>query len=215
MNNDPNSLSKLLYEKTQLIHREVEQVPFFDLLMRNQLSASAYHHYLTNLFPIYHALERGMEANLKTHEGLRLVYFPGICRAQPIQEDLNTPPFNTTHSEVSPEAKAYENHLIHLAQTDPLLLISHAYTRYLGDLSGGVMMKAHVAKLWPGAVHFFDFGQALKETQQTRLTALKDLYKSRLNAIPLDDILKERLIEEAQLAFRMSGDILKSIPHES
>merc|ERR1712136_376582 len=43
-------------------------------------------------------------------------------------------------------AKIYVDRLISIAKQDPVLLLAHAYTRYLGDLSGGQILARAAAK---------------------------------------------------------------------
>jgi heme oxygenase len=95
---------------------------------------------------------------------------------------------------ISPAAQKYVARLEEIGQSNPALLVAHSYTRYLGDLSGGQILSKRARKAF-----------ALPEGQGTAFyefehiedpTAFKDVYRERLNAIPLTDKtrgMKQRL----------------------
>ena len=45
--------------------------------------------------------------------------------------------------------RLYVDRLQNIANLDSALLVAHAYTRYMGDLSGGQFIKRHVLSRWP------------------------------------------------------------------
>ena len=44
------------------------------------------------------------------------------------------------------QQKTYVNRIQTISESKPELLVAHAYTRYLGDLSGGQILKKYCSK---------------------------------------------------------------------
>ena len=79
--------------------------------------------------------------------------------------------------------------------------VAHHYTRYLGDLSGGQIMRRSLAEhysLPDGALSFFAFPAIPK------LKPFKDEYRRMLDSVPLDEPAKNRVTDEARLAFDLN-----------
>ena len=83
---------------------------------------------LRNLLPVYQALDA-------TRFGL-----PPLVRSAAIQEDLLVLGSDADLPLLA-EATAYADLVHAAAEGDGTRLIAHAYTRYLGDLNGGLIMK--------------------------------------------------------------------------
>lgn len=88
------------------------------------------------------------------------------------------------------------------------MLVAHAYTRYMGDLSGGQVLKkvAQRALKLPSTgegVYFYQF-DGIHSAK-----AFKQLYRSRMNELELDMATKDRLVAEAVLAFQFNMEVRK------
>ena len=103
------------------------------------------------------------------------------------------------------QVKAYTDRIESLSDTQPARLVSHAYVRYLGDLSGGQIMKRRIAKSYnidleerdegghPG-VRFYEFAN-LEGTQrvssQGDMKRMKDWFRNGMNTgVGSDEQLK-------------------------
>ena len=75
-------------------------------------------------------------------------------------EDLDNPP------QLLPVCREYADHIMSIKE-DPQKLFAHIYTRHMGDLSGGQMIRKKI----PGSGTLYDFedGPALKELIRERL----------------------------------------------
>jgi heme oxygenase len=75
-------------------------------------------------------------------------------------EDLDNPP------QLLPVCREYADHIMSIKE-DPQKLFAHMYTRHMGDLSGGQMIRKKI----PGSGTLYDFedGPALKELIRERL----------------------------------------------
>ena len=104
-----------------------------------------------------------------------------------------------------------------VAEKDPYLLIAHHYTRYIGDLSGGKILRGIAQKALNPPVgeglHFYDFPR-IEDAK-----AWKDEYRAVLDGLNFDEQQKNALITEANYAFRLNmymfdeiqGDVGKSV----
>jgi heme oxygenase len=103
-----------------------------------------------------------------------------------------------------------------IAQTNPELLVAHSYTRYLGDLSGGQILKKiaqNAMNLQDGGTAFYEFADIPDEK------AFKNTYRQAMNDLPIDQATADRIVEEANAAFGMNmkmfneleGNLIKAI----
>jgi heme oxygenase len=102
-----------------------------------------------------------------------------------------------------------------VAESDPLLLIAHAYTRYLGDLSGGQALQ----KIIRSALNLPDNqGTAMHEFEQLPTPedkrAFKERYRDTLNSLPLDADTIQRIVAEANHAFHLNRDVVHGLEDE-
>lgn len=92
--------------------------------------------------------------------------------------------------------------LLQIGRENPELLVAHAYTRYLGDLSGGqvlgkITQKSLGLSSKEGLSFFFFPGV-------TSANRFKQLYRSRMNSIELSEEGKAAVLEEAVAAFEFN-----------
>ena len=91
-------------------------------------------------------------------------------------------------------------------------MIPHCYVRYLGDLSGGQMIKKVVARNLgladePGAagMTFYEFPEI------SDINGFKNLFRARLDAFAPLDVSEEDVIAEARRAFDLNAEILRDV----
>lgn len=190
-------LSERLRSETRAIHTEVERSAFMGELLRGQMDQVAYCMLLRNLYAIYTPLEQAL-SQCRTNTLVAPLFLPAVFRAQALALDLDAlhGPSWQQGVALQPATRRYVDRLQQLSSGSPDLLCAHAYVRYLGDLSGGQVLKRIVAKtlqLPSGAgTSFYDFG----DTDQTRdLTqafraGLADL---KASAAQMDAIVGEAL----------------------
>lgn len=100
-----------------------------------------------------------------------------------------------------------------MAVHDPILLIAHAYVRYLGDLSGGRMLQKYVNQSYPGGHdHFYRFDELLgPEAIGAKVVEFKNLWKSKLDVLPFSEAEMAKLMEEAKKAFEFAGRMMEEL----
>lgn len=217
----PVGLAAALRIGTSAAHRDAERGSFVHALIRGQLPRSTYLDYLRGLQAIYIALETALETARESHQTRDLVG-PELLRAPAIARDLR----NLGAAELAPNlaanlaadlaaiapARAYADRLRDLADRDPTLLIAHAYTRYLGDLSGGQLLRRGAARCLgltatPGTpgLEFYDF-PAIPD-----LDAYKRQFRTRLDALPLRPDQAAAVVDEARRAFADTAALFNAL----
>jgi len=218
-------IATLLREGTAVAHEQVENSQGAVWLTRGQLDREEYIRFLMMLWLIYSTLEAGLDRHA-ADAALAPVYNPHLLSRSPaidsdIKHLLETDDWKSTsvfldlrNSSPSP-LTAYIDRLQHLSETSPSLLLAHAYVRYLGDLSGGQVIKRSIANAYNlrdddgGGTEFYDFGK--NGAGMGDLRKIKLWFRDRMNeGVPLDNVvLKESLIKEANIAFSLNGGIFQ------
>ena len=198
-------LSKRLYEETKSAHEQVESMAFVVALRDLKLSQNEYIQYLADLKYIYATLEEGMRSNLNT-PAIKILYDDKLCRKKNLEADLQS--FQALGCPPSNAAQDYVKHLNNLSKHSPILLIAHAYVRYMGDLSGGRMIKKFVEQLFPGDhTDFYNFDEELLGPNAigAKFVEYKNVWKGRLDGLNFTDHEQQSLIEEAKKGFEYAG----------
>lgn len=173
--------------------------------MRSEVSQEDYLRLITSLYYVYSAMEEELDRHAE-HPALAALYFPKqLARAAAALEDVQFFSGGAAPQAPSPNTVAYVARLRELSATDPALLIAHAYTRYLGDLSGGQMLSKRLQNACKlsgkDGVHFYDFPEI------GNIVMFKNEYRELLDSAPVDDATAQRIVEEAVLAFKLNGGL--------
>jgi heme oxygenase len=87
--------------------------------------------------------------------------------------------------------------------------VGHHYTRYLGDLSGGLILKNIAQKAMNLSDHdglnFYTF-QAIDDEK-----AFKGTYRAAMDTLPIDQAMADRIVEEANEAFHLNMNMFKEL----
>lgn len=97
-----------------------------------------------------------------------------------------------------------------VARDWPAYYVAHHYTRYLGDLSGGQIVRGTAEKTWGfdrkgDGVRFYVFDAI------SNPAAFKREYRALLDALPCDDLEKQRVIEECRRAFDLNIAVFRDL----
>ncbi|NXG14333.1 HMOX1 oxygenase, partial [Grallaria varia] len=205
-------LSELLKEATKEVHEQAENTPFMKNFQRGQVSLQEFKLVTASLYFIYSALEEEIERN-KNNPVYAPVYFPAeLHRKAALEQDLEYFYGSNWREEIPcPEAtQKYAERLHYVGKNHPELLVAHAYTRYLGDLSGGQVLKkiAQKALQLPTTgegLAFFTFDGV------SNATKFKQLYRSHMNVLEMDLATKKRVTEEAKKAFLLNIQVFEAL----
>lgn len=196
------SLTEALKAETRTLHTALERGPLMQSLLRGQMARNAYCGLLGNLHVVYAALEPALERHA-SDPGLAPVFSAELFRCGALADDLTELHGTAWRAEILtvPAATRYAQHLHRLSAQRPGLLAAHAYVRYLGDLSGGQVLRRIVAdalSLAPGrGTHFYDFGEPADVVRLVRA------FRAGLGQLAHDDAQVCAVVAEAVLAFQL------------
>jgi heme oxygenase len=155
---------------------------------------------------------------LREHPIVSQIYYPELNRKQSLEQDLQFyyGPNWRQEVKISTAGQAYVDRIHEIAATQPELLVAHSYTRYLGDLSGGQILKKiaqNAMNLQDGGTAFYEFAGIDDEK------AFKTNYRQAMNDLPIDQATAEQIVDEANAAFGMNmklfneleGNLIKAI----
>ena len=155
-------------------------------------------------------MEEEMEKN-KTNVFIQPIYFQELNRRKSLELDLEYyygPNWNTSIV-LSEATKSYVERIKTISNEKPELLVAHAYTRYLGDLSGGQILKKiaqRAMNLSDGkGLSFYEFPE-VKDEQE-----FKQKYKKALDSLPLDNVLVDQVVAEANVSFNMNMKMFQEL----
>ena len=137
-----SNLATQLREGTSKSHSMAENVSFVKSFLGGVIDKESYKKMVANLYFVYVAIEDAMEEN-KTHECIEPIFHTELNRRESLEQDLEFYYGKDWESKISPSpaTQAYVERIETISKSKPELLVAHAYTRYLGDLSGGQILK--------------------------------------------------------------------------
>jgi heme oxygenase len=147
MREDEDGLAAALRRRTESLHRQAERTGYVRRLLLGQGSRQGYALLLRNLLLGYQELERGLERH-RLRPGVREIAQPALYRVTALEADLRALCGFGWRRELPtlPAGERYMRRVADAAEGSGARLIGHAYVRYLGDLSGGQIMKRLLAR---------------------------------------------------------------------
>jgi heme oxygenase len=201
-------LADALREGTAELHREAERAGIMRDLLRGRVARDGYCALLRNLHALYWALE----TNLARHgadPAIAQISLPALARCAALVEDLESLHNANWERDIPlrPAMLRYVDRLDAVSRTEPRKLVAHAYVRYLGDLSGGQIVRRVIASAFALAE---DSGQAFYRFPEVP-DVLAARLRAELNSIALAREEQERLVQEARLAFRYHIELFNQL----
>ncbi|MCG9889509.1 MAG: heme oxygenase (biliverdin-producing) [Thermosynechococcaceae cyanobacterium MS004] len=206
-------LATQLREGTQQSHTMAENTAFMKCFLKGIVEREPFRKLVANLYFVYTALEEELE-RYWNHPVVGPLRLPELDRKEALAEDLAFYYGDDWQLEIEPleAGKAYVARIREVAQTEPALLVAHAYVRYMGDLSGGQSLRNIVRSalsLPPKeGTRFYEFD--FIPTVEAR-RAFKGQYRDALNGLPVDDALAQQIVAEANLAFKLNRDVMHEL----
>ena len=195
----PASIVTALYLRTKTLHVEAERTGIIRDLLRGDANRGGYILLLRNLLPAYLAMEQGLERHRASPQLGALAAYK-LDRTGAIEADLISLCGERWSQDVPLLAagELYAGRIAKAAEGDGARLIAHAYTRYLGDLSGGQILQRLLARslqLRPPELSFYEFPRF------SDLEALKTDYRQALDRAGAMLPDGDAIVEEGALAF--------------
>lgn len=204
-------LSEQIKAVTKDSHVRAENTQLMLSYQKGQVTLTQYKLLLCSLHHIYEALEDELDRNSE-HPALAPIYFPAeLARRELIEADLEHfyGPDWRGRLVVPKATLRYAHRLREIGRENPEYLVAHAYTRYLGDLSGGQVLGRITQKslgLQGGAgLAFFSFPGVSSANR------FKQLYRSRMNSVELTEQQRAGLLEEAVQAFELNIQVFDGL----
>lgn len=210
-------LSEALKTGTEEAHKEAESVHFVKNFIQGKIDRRLYALFVAQMFHVYRRLENALDEHAPRN--FPECHFPKeLSRFEALREDIDFWQGDSGEPPISPATQDYLDRIDTVAKERPLLLLAHAYTRYLGDLSGGKIL-ARVAKralmldskgpdgLAEGLA-FYDF-----PLLRGSVKAFKDRYRQALNDLQFDDIDEavKAVVQEANVAFLLNMRLFEEL----
>ncbi|MFG2112336.1 heme oxygenase (biliverdin-producing) [Streptomyces sp. NPDC048718] len=195
-------------------HTEAETSGFMTDLLGGRLGVDAYARYTEQLWFVYRALEGGPGA-LRSDPVAGPFIRPELFRTEALERDLahlRGPDWRAGVSAL-PSTQAYAERIAECARTWPGGYVAHHYTRYLGDLSGGQIIRDRAERTWGFArkgdgVRFYVFDAIGNPA------AFKRDYRGLLDAVAADELEKRRIVDECKRAFDFNGAVFRELAGE-
>lgn len=205
--NDPSpALSAALRARTNDLHRQAERSGIVARILAGRASPAAYALLLRNLQPVYRIVEE--RVNARPTGALAHLLPAALRRCAAIESDLDRLDATWRERPLLAAGQRYAEHLAHCAREAEHLLLAHAYTRYLGDLSGGQVMRKLLAQhmgLDDGALAFYTFPSI------GDVAAQRDSFRQQLDRARLNPAQRNAVIEEAAIAFEHNIAISEAV----
>mmetsp|Transcript_15563 Transcript_15563/g.25258 ORF Transcript_15563/g.25258 Transcript_15563/m.25258 type:complete len:524 (-) Transcript_15563:52-1623(-) len=208
------SFSQALKTGTAESHTAAENVHFVNNFIKGIIDRELYMDLLTGLYHTYITLEALLEEHAPTH--FPTLHFPKeLSRTEALKEDMEYWHGLNWENKLecrtpSPAVQDYMDRMEEVGRIDPLLLLSHAYTRYLGDLSGGKVLS-RIARRALNLSRGYDGLQFYNFDDIKSAKLFKDKYRQALDELVLESDQVGRLVAEANVAFALNMRVFEEL----
>jgi heme oxygenase len=202
---------------TQEVHSLAEQTGFIRGFLRGTASHQSYLQLLLDLLPVYQEMEYHLDRLCELDSKILIPFhFRELYRSEALKRDIDyisdccTENGQLANLRASAHSSEYVERVRSVAlSAEPVRLVGHLYTRYLGDLSGGQIL----AKIARNSMRLdCNRGLDFYEFEQIKnIAAMKKSFRAALDTLEGDAILEEIVTEEAILSFRYNIDIFNSL----
>lgn len=208
------SFSTLLRTASREQHEQVRGSTFIGDLLGHKLGVDAFARYTEQLWFVYGALESGAR-RLAADPVAGPFVRPELFRMAALEQDLEYlrgPGWRTTVSAL-PATLEYADRITECARTWSAGYVAHHYTRYLGDLSGGQIIRDTAEKTWGFAkkgdgVRFYVFEEIPNPA------AFKRTYCELLDVVPGDELERQRIVAECKRAYELNSGMFEALGGE-
>ncbi|MGW6789129.1 biliverdin-producing heme oxygenase [Streptomyces chartreusis] len=209
-----DSFSTVIRTASHEEHVQAETSTFMSDMLGGRLGVDAYARYTEQLWFVYEALEAGAE-RLASDPVAGPFIRPELFRLASLERDLahlRGPGWRSLVSAL-PATRAYADRVRECAEDWPAGYIAHHYTRYLGDLSGGQIIRDKAEKTWGftrkgDGVRFYVFEEIANPA------AFKRSYRELLDEVRADDLEKQRIVAECKRAFALNTAVFRALGEE-
>jgi heme oxygenase len=204
--------SRALRGSTKTVHEKANRSRYMNSLLGGELTVAGYTRLAVQYYFIYRAIEQASDAMAVDPVGGRFV-FDELRRLPKLARDMEFlvgPGWQDTIRPL-PATVAYTRRVREAAGEWAGGYVAHHYTRYLGDIAGGQIIRRLLEKNYQltgaGALfyHFEEIGSA---------PAFRDRYRAQLDTAPWDEAERARVIDEALMAFECNVAVFDELAAE-
>ena len=206
------ALAGQLREGTKKSHTMAENTGFVACFLKGVVEKKSYRKLISDLYFVYQAMEEEIERLVQEeHPVIKPIGFKSLFRKETLENDLQFYFGDNWRNEIniSKSAKEYVQRIRLVAEQSPELLVGHHYTRYIGDLSGGQILKKIAKKALnlngDNGLSFYEFENIDDEKQ------FKEEYSKTLNQLPINQTIADQIIDEANKAFKYNMKMFKEL----
>ena len=206
------ALAGQLREGTKKSHTMAENTGFVACFLKGVVEKTSYRKLIGDLYFVYKAMEEEIDRLVQEdHPVIKHIGFKELFRRQTLEKDLEFYYGNNwlDQIKISESAKSYVDRIRLVANESPELLVGHHYTRYIGDLSGGQILKKIAKKALnlrgDDGLNFYEF----KLIEDEKL--FKKSYSETLNKLPIDQKIADNIIDEANEAFAYNMKMFREL----
>ncbi|KND43797.1 MULTISPECIES: heme oxygenase (biliverdin-producing) [Streptomyces] len=208
------AFSTLIRAASHEQHTEAESTTFMGDMLGGKLGVEAYARYTEQLWFVYEALESAAPGLAGDPVAGPFVQ-PELMRLPALERDLEHlrgPGWRATLTSL-PATEEYAARVAECGRSWAGGYVAHHYTRYLGDLSGGQIIRDRAEKTWGFArkgdgVRFYVFEEI------TNPAAFKRGYRELLDRVRADDLEKQRIVSECKRAFALNTAVFLALGEE-
>tara|TARA_Y100000589_G_scaffold22258_1_gene18511 strand:- start:16548 stop:17258 length:711 start_codon:yes stop_codon:yes gene_type:complete len=206
------ALAGQLREGTKKSHTMAENTGFIACFLKGVVEKNSYRKLISDLYFVYQAMEEEIDRLVgEDHPVIKFIGFKELFRQKTLEKDLEFYYGTDWLNEISisDSAQEYVNRIHSVANNNPELLVGHHYTRYIGDLSGGQILKKIAKKALNlegnNGLNFYEFELINDEKK------FKESYSNILNNLPIDQKIADKIIDEANEAFIYNMKMFKEL----
>jgi heme oxygenase len=205
-------LAAALRERTRAAHERAESAPFVAALVAGELPLSAYTALVAQNHAIYVTLERHAAVWRGDPVAGRVV-FDELTRVPHLRADLRAllgeDWADRADELVVPATRRYTEHLDDVVADWAAGFVAHHYVRYLGDLSGGQILRRSIETVYGDAgrdsTSFYVFDGI------ERVKPFRDAYRRILDTVPIGVAEQRRAVDEAVVAFELNRAVFDDL----
>lgn len=209
-----NRLSRQLRTSGRDDHRRAEQSPYLAALVDGSLDRDGYAAMVAQHYFIYDVLEQA-SAVMRDDPVVGPFVTDRLTRLPALERDLRflLGPGWRSAIEPSPATDRYTARMREVCFAWNGGFLAHHYTRYLGDLSGGQIIRDTAEKTWGfprkgDGVRFYVFEQIPNPA------AFKRSYWELLDAVPGDELERQRIVAECKRAYGLNNAVFQALGEE-
>ena len=206
---EPIPFSTALRERSSSAHSGSEGAGFMSDLMRGKGTRDDYVALVAQHWFIYAALE-GAASRMAADPVAAPFISEKLTRLPALEADLEFLIGPDWRERITPlpTTEQYVARIDEVGATWAGGFVAHHYTRYLGDLSGGLFIGKLMARQFgfeTNGIGFYIFGDIADPAE------FKDRYRAQLDAAPWDEAEQQRVIDEVLVAYQFNTDLFTDL----